>query len=326
MERPKIFDVRVHLLPPAIAQLIFNAYKRDAWPVQYQLMADEVLSFLKRAGVSRVAGICYTSMQGMAPFLNDFMAELWERHRDMLVPFGTVYPGEDGCAQEVTRVLDELGFAGIKLHCHLLKMAPHDAALAPVFEAVAQSGKVLNIHSGTVSRNNGALEEVRRYCNVGNFRKAMQRTPHAKVIVPHIGYDEVQEYIDLMDEFPNLYFDTAMAIGGHRVAIGEPLPDVRPLELKTFAPGTHPHLPLPWKPALEQLVPQIMARPHRFLYGSDFPHLPYQWNFEVEQLARYLPQQVLDRVLWTNAAELFGDAAAQEAGAGEPVQEGAQVS
>lgn len=304
----KIFDVRVHLLPPTVSRLIWKSYQREAWSIRYQLLADDAIAFLKNAGVERIAGICYTSMPGMAPFLNDFMAELWLRNPHMLVPFGTVFPGEPDSGREVARVLGDLGFAGMKIHCHLLKMAPDDDALAPIFQAVAESGKVLNIHSGTVSKNNGALEEIRRFCNVERFRNAMRRTPHAKVIVPHIGYDEVQEYLDLMDEFPNLYFDTAMAIGGHRVAIGEELPDVRPLDMKRYPSGHHPHLPAPWKPALEQLVPQIIAHPTRFLYGSDFPHLPYQWNFEIEQLARYLPEDILDQVLWSNAAALFADA------------------
>jgi predicted TIM-barrel fold metal-dependent hydrolase len=176
----------------------------------------------------------------------------------------------------------------------------------PIFEAVEASGKVLNIHSGTVSKNNNNLDDIRRFCNVDRFRRALRRTPNLKVIVPHIGYDEVQEYLELMDEFPNLYFDTAMAIGGHRVAIGEPLPDARPLHYRHYERGNHPHLPTPWKPALEQLIPQILAKPTRFLYGSDFPNLPYLWNFEIDQLARYLPDDILQQILWANAANLFG--------------------
>src|SRR3712207_7824491 len=38
-------------------------------------------------------------------------------------------------------------------------------------------------------------EEIRRLCSVDRFRRAMRRTPGLKIIVPHIGYDEVQEYL-----------------------------------------------------------------------------------------------------------------------------------
>ncbi|KVO36099.1 amidohydrolase family protein [Burkholderia ubonensis] len=305
MTTSKIFDARLHVLPDVVSKLVWKNYARDAWKIRHELLADESIAFLKARGVARAAGICYAGQPGIAPFLNDFVAQLASRHPAFLVPFGTVHPLDRDCARETVRVLDELNFAGLKIHCHLLKMAPDDDALAPIFEAVADRGKVLNLHSGAVAKNNTQLDDIRRLCNVGRFRRAMRHTPHLKVIVPHIGYDEVQEYVDLLDEFPNLYFDTAMAIGGHRVATGEIVPDVRPLQEARFPRGAHPHLPTPWKPALEQLVPQICDRPGRFLYGSDFPLIPYEWDFEIEQLKRYLPEGVLHKVLWENANALF---------------------
>jgi uncharacterized protein len=305
MTRPDIVDVRVHLFPPMIQRLIWTSFEKDAWPIKYKLPADDAISFLESNGVSRVVGICYTGRPGMAPFLNDFMAELRERHPDSLVPFGAVFPDAEESQEELPRILDRLDFAGVKLHCHLLRMAPDDAALAPIFQAVAERGKVLDLHSGRVAKDSKNAEEIRRLCSVRRFRQAMRRTPQLKVIVPHIGYDEVQEYLDLMDEFPNLHFDTAMAFGGHRIATGETLLDARPLRFKERGPEGYPHLPEEWKPALEQLVPQIVARPGRFLYGSDFPHLPYEWDFEIGQLRRYLPVEVADAVFGGNAARLF---------------------
>lgn len=305
MTATSIFDVRVHLFPPMIQRLIWKSFERDAWPVRYKFAADEALSFLRASGVGRVAGICYTSRPGMAAFLNDYMAELWQRHPDGLVPFGTVFPDAEECRHELPRILDRLGFAGVKLHCHLLRMAPDDEALAPIFAAVAERGKVLNLHSGRVAKDSKDAAEIARLCSVKRFRRAMRRTPELTVIVPHIGYDEVQEYLDLMDEFPNLHFDTAMAFGGHRIATGERLADARPLRYKERGARRYPHLPGAWKPALEQLVPQIVARPQRFLYGSDFPHLPYEWDFEIGQLVRYLPAEIVDAVLGGNAARLF---------------------
>ena len=178
--------------------------------------------------------------------------------------------------------------------------------MQPVFDAVAETGKVLQIHCGAVSESKAHRHEIDELCAVSRFVRAMRRVPEARVIVPHIGYNEVQQYLDLLDEFPNLYFDTAMAFGGYRVARGEALYDARPLEMVRHEKGRAPHLPEPWKPALEQLVPQIIARPERFLFGSDFPNLPYDPDLEVRELARYLPEDVLQRVLWDNAVRLFG--------------------
>ncbi len=306
MTAQRVFDVRIHLLPDVISKLVWKNYERDAWKVRYPLLADQAIEFLKERGIERMAGICYAGQPGIASFLNDFMAQLSQRYAATLIPFGTVHPRDRDCEKETLRVLHELRFAGIKLHCHLLKLAPDDDTLAPIFEAVADRGKVLNLHSGAVAKNNAGLDEIRQFCNIDAFRRAMRRTPQLKIIVPHIGYDEVQPYLDLMDEFPNLYFDTAMAFGGHRVATGEALPDVRPLQEQRYPRDAHPPLPFPWKPALEQLVPQMRDYPSRFLYGSDFPHIPYDWDLEIEQIKRYLPDDVASKVLWENANALFG--------------------
>ncbi|AEA65923.1 amidohydrolase family protein [Burkholderia gladioli] len=311
MVAPRIFDARVHLLPDSVTKLIWKNYAREAWEVRYQLLATATLDFLDAHGVEKVAGICYASQPGIASFLNDFMAGLHARRPAQVVPFGTVHPGDDDCAREVVRVLDTLGFVGIKLHCHLFRMAPDDPALASIFDIAAERNKIINLHSGAVTKNNVRLDAVRAFCNVDRFRRALRRRPALRIIVPHIGYDEVQAYLDLMDEFPNLHFDTAMAFGGHRVAIGETIPDVRPLALARYPCGARPPLPDRWRPALEQLVPQMEARPTRFLYGSDFPYVPYDWDLEIRQLTRYLSPDVLARVLWDNAVALFG--AAREA-------------
>ncbi|WP_342321880.1 amidohydrolase family protein [Burkholderia pseudomallei] len=327
----RIFDARVHVLPDVVAKLVWKNYARDAWKIRYELLAEQSIAFLKAHGVARAAGICYAGQPGIAPFLNDFVAQLASRHPAFLVPFGTVHPHDRDAARETARALDELGFAGLKIHCHLLKIAPDDDALAPIFEALAERGKVLNLHSGAFAKNNAQMDEIRRFCNVERFRRAMRRTPELKVVVPHIGYDEVQAYLDLLDEFPNLHFDTAMAFGGHRIATGEAVPDVRPLHETRYPRGAHPRLPAPWKPALEQLVPQMRERPDRFLYGSDFPLIPYDWDVEIEQLKRYLPADVLRKVLWDNARALFdGDAHrasdANDAGAHEDASAAAPVS
>lgn len=309
-----IFDARVHLFPPMLARLIRRAFEREAWPILYPLDADAAIEHLKRRGVTRIAGIVYAAQPGLSRHLNDHMAALARRHGETLVPFGTVHPADPDCLAEAARALDGLCFAGLKLHCHLLHMGPDDKALAPILELLAERGKVLNLHSGRVAKSRVNNAEIRALCNVKRFRRALKRVPTLKVVVPHIGYDEVQPYLDLLAEFPSLHFDTAMAFGGHRMARGEILEDARPLRPPLQRPdGTYPPLPKPWGEALDQLVPQIVARPDRFLFGSDFPNLPYEWEFEQDELARYLPPAVLEQVLWRNAARLFGAAEGRQA-------------
>jgi predicted TIM-barrel fold metal-dependent hydrolase len=303
---PRVFDVHVHLFPPMLARFIWKWFEDNAWSIRHKPVPDETFALLGRYGVERMVGLCYAHAPDLSGMLNDFMAQLVARHPERLVGFGTVLPGEPGIAAELRRALVDLDLAGIKIHCHVQRIAPDDDRMQPVFDAVAETGKVLQIHCGAVSESKAHPHEIDELCAWPRFVRALQRVPELRIIVPHIGYDEVQPYLDLLDEFPNLYFDTAMAFGGYRVARGEALYDARPLALVTYDKGRAPPLPEPWKPALEQLVPQILARPERFLFGSDFPNLPYDPDLEVRELARYLPEDVLQMVLWDNAVRLFG--------------------
>jgi predicted TIM-barrel fold metal-dependent hydrolase len=306
--KPRVFDVHVHLFPPMLARFIWKWFEDHAWSIRHKPAPDDSFALLARYGIERMVGLCYAHAPDLSGMLNDFMAQLVARHPERLVGFGTVLPGEPGIEAELRRALVELDLAGIKIHCHVQKIAPDDERLQPVFDAVAQTGKVLQIHCGAVSESKAHPHEIAALCAAPRFVRAMRRAPELRIIVPHIGYDEVQQYLDLLDEFPNLYFDTAMAFGGYRVARGEALYDARPLEPVSYPRGGAPPLPEAWKPALEQLVPQILARPERFLFGSDFPNLPYDPDLEIRELARYLPEHVLQMILWDNAVRLFGPA------------------
>lgn len=305
---PRAFDVHVHLFPRMLARFIWKWFEDNAWPVRHKPAPEDTFALLARYGIDRMVGLCYAHEPDISGMLNDFMADLVARYPERLVGFGTVFPGENEASSELRRALIDLDLKGIKIHCHVQKIAPDDDRLRPVFDIVAETGKILQMHCGAVSESKAHPHEIHDLCALPRFVRAMRRQPNIRIIVPHIGYDEVQSYLDLMDEFPNLYFDTAMALGGYRVARGEALYDARPLQKVTYARGTAPRLPEPWKPALEQLIPQILARPERFLFGSDFPNLPYDPDLEVRELQRYLPADVLQMVLWDNAVRLFGPA------------------
>ena len=48
-------------------------------------------------------------------------------------------------------------------------------------------------------------------------------------------------------------------------------------------------------------------RMDRIMYGSDFPNIPYAWDREIKRLVEMqLSEEMLERVLYENAAEFFG--------------------
>ena len=102
----------------------------------------------------------------------------------------------------------------------------------------------------------------------------MIRYPDLKLCIPHLGADEFGDYRRLIQNYDNLWLDTTMALADFLPFEG--VPDLRDL------------------------------RADRILFGTDFPNLPYAWDREIRLLAaRDLPQDLLEGLLWRNAAQLY---------------------
>ena len=105
------------------------------------------------------------------------------------------------------------------------------------------------------------------------MRRALDRHPEAIVVVPHLGFDDTEKFEEMLGEYPNLYLDTTMVIGGYF----ERQPDV-----------------------------EILRRwPERILFGTDFPNIPYEWERELKAL-RALGLAEEEKILAGNALRLFG--------------------
>jgi hypothetical protein len=107
------------------------------------------------------------------------------------------------------------------------------------------------------------------------MRRVLERHPELRVVVPHLGADEIAGYGALLAEFPHLYLDTTMMLA----------------EFFPQHPGAG-----------------FMARwADRLLYGSDFPNLPYAWDRELAKLVDLgLERAAIAAIAGGNARRLFG--------------------
>lgn len=268
-----LIDSHVHLFPDRLAAAVRAWFDEHAWDIRYRESADAAWLRLKEGGVERAVVLPYAHKPGIAEALNDFTRQLAERHPE-LIPCCTVFPGEDGDERLLDRALGEEGFAGIKMHCHVQGCAPDDPRLGAALRASARHQKPLVLHAGDAPATGGYGLDVHTVSGADRLRRALERHPDAIVVVPHLGEGEVPAFVRMLDELPNLYLDTAMAIGGY------------------LAPP----------PGLDFL----RRHPDRVLYGTDYPNLPYAWTRELDAL-RALKLAPADEalVLGGNAERLF---------------------
>ncbi len=268
-----IVDAHVHLFPPRVFAAIWRWFDAHGWPIRYRYDATEVLAFLRAQRVEAAWGLVYSHVPGMARALNTFVSDLSVR-TPMVVPFGTVLPGEPGAEAIVADALDDLGLAGLKIHCHVQKVAPDDPRLFPVYEALAARGKVLVMHAGREPASEAYGFDTRGLCGIAPVRRVVERYPELKLVVPHLGQDQWREFVALAREAPSVYLDTTMALAGY---LTEKMP------------------------AADDLLPIA----DRLLFGTDFPNLPYPWGRERDRLlALGLPEDALEKILRGNARRL----------------------
>jgi predicted TIM-barrel fold metal-dependent hydrolase len=267
-----IVDAHVHLFPERVFAAIWRWFDRHAWSIRYRMRAEEVIAHLTGHGISRMVGLTYSHLPGMAGELNRFMSEIARAHPEVIA-LGTVLPGEPE-AESVVKEAFRLGLAGLKLHCHVQQFAPDDPRLDPIYALAAEAGRPIVMHSGREPCLEGYRADIHSICNVARTRRVLERHPRLKLVVPHLGADEIQDHFALLDEFPNLYLDTTMLLGGY------------------FVPA----------PPLDELE----RRADRILYGTDFPNLPYEWDRELRWLeAQPLQTSTREAILGKNALALF---------------------
>lgn len=268
-----VVDAHVHVFPPRVFAAIWRWFDRHAWPVRYRYESERVLAYLAGQHVERVWALHYSHVEGMARALNAYVSEI-ARGDSRVVPFGTVLPGEPDAEAVVAESLDTFGHAGLKLHCHVQKVAPDDERLFPVYEAVARRGKVIVLHAGREPSSPAYGFDCRRLCGVEPVARAVEKFPELKLVVPHLGSDQWRAFFDLARGSRNLYLDTAMAVGG---------------SLTDDGPGRD----------------DVAGLAHRLLFGSDFPNLPYAWARERNWLMDLgLPEPALEAILRGNAHAL----------------------
>lgn len=270
------FDAHAHLFPDRLFQAIWRWFDRYGWPIRYRFTSEQVIEFLATRGVKRIVGLHYAHKPGIAEGLNRYVLELARRFPEV-VPFATVLPGEENAKEIVRRAIGE-GARGVKLHCHVQKMAADDARIFEICEVLQELGAPLVIHSGKEPSSEAYGIDCRALCEVDAAERILQRFPELTVVVAHLGSDEYAGYEALLAKYPNLYLDTAMVVGDY------------------FHPAD----------GADSTLAIVERNADRILYGSDFPNLPYAWDRELARMQAHLTPATYEKVVALNAQRIYG--------------------
>ncbi len=230
------YDGHVHIFPEHWQRRIYHWFHRAGWKIRYQDFYEESLwDELVRHGMQGASVLVYAHRPGIARDLNQWLYA-WGRTHPEARLYGTVHPDDPDLPEIVETVLDSWSMAGFKIHANVQAVRLDDARLDPLYRAVLERNRGVVVHAGREPHANATV-------GVGYFASLMARYPRLRVQVAHLGFDEVEAFLRLMEQYPNLYLDTA-AIPSTQLTIG-----------------------------MEALRAVIHHFPDRIIYGSDVPIL-----------------------------------------------------
>ncbi len=269
-----MIDAHVHLFPQPLFAALHRWFDAHAWNIAFRGSSEETIAHLHQNGVARMVALVFAHKEGASRTLNRYLGQL-AAAEPSIIGVGTVLPGEPDARGIVKEAIAVHGLRGIKLHCHVQRVAIDDPRTVEVLAACQELGVPAVVHAGREPSSAAYGVDCHAICNVKRTRRVLQQLPNLRLVVPHIGADEYGDYLRLCDEFPHLYLDTAMACADY-------FPDA-----------------LDWT--------QLEQHADRVLYGTDFPIVPYEMGRERTVLARRIVDDVkFAQIAGGNAARLWG--------------------
>lgn len=217
---------------------------------------------------------------------NDAVADVVDRHPDLLLGFAHHDPYGPDAAGELERAVTERGLRGLKLFAPLLRGPLDHADLDPLWGTAQRLGVPVLIHIGHYGSAGGLSHG--RHGGPDELARMARRFPELAVVVPHFGVQHVQDLLFAAWGCPNIHVDTSGSNQWVRW--------------------------MPYKLTLEELFRRCYETigPHRIVYGSDSSWFPrgYVTRYLDDQLRICrelgLPDDHLAAIFAGNAERLLG--------------------
>jgi predicted TIM-barrel fold metal-dependent hydrolase len=226
-------------------------------------------------------------------YTNDDFAPLLKEYGDIMVGMGALRLFERYDGPDTVDRLKERGFAGLK--CISASRPYNHEAYFPLYERAEALGMPILFHTGWLaSPLDGS--DGRMGVNADHYRPyrldAIARTfPRLKVIGAHLGKPHAEEALQMIDAYPNVYYDVSGGSGKKK--------HWRWI-LKALAP-------LPGADLTDPEENPALGYFRKLCFATDNPEPPV-WIEASEHILDGLaiPDDLRERFYWKNACEVFG--------------------
>ncbi len=275
-----IIDAHVHLHPTEeVGKMVVEMIKEE-YGVDYYSYGtpDDYLNDMKNAGIDKAVMVSFAPDNQLKN--NNFWTVAITRSGKnrpakypMFIPFISVSPTMNGRTPvEELEHKYNWGMKGLKIHPIAQNFSPDDERMWPVYDWMVKHDLPITAHSGMNIDNKSDLGEPNRWI------KVLESFPDLKLILAHLGNGFWDQTVEIADKYPNVMFDTAIAIS---------------------------HIDSPTTLDDEESIDLIKTiGSHRILFGSDYPWVnPGKDIMKIKSLEISIDDK--KKILGENAARLF---------------------
>lgn len=272
-ELPFVIDAHVHIAPAGVFNAVWKWFDKNAWPVRYQMTSSQIFQFLLSHGIKHIIALQYAHKPGISRQLNAYMSEKCKEFENQVTGMATVFPGEDK-AQKILQEAFDSGLGGLKLHAHVQCFDMNADYMNGLYECCQINNKPMITHVGREPNSPAYSCDPYQLCSAQKLERILIDFPDLKICVPHLGFDEISAYKNMIEKYDNLWLDTTMVMTDY--------------------------FPIQEKIGLDHY------RSDRIMYGSDFPNIPFAWDRELKELKIFnLSHKIMEKIMCKNAVDFF---------------------
>jgi len=206
-----IIDFHTHVFPDKIAHktIAYLAGKAGITPFS-DGTCEGLMQRISEAGADVAVNLPVLTSPSQFESVNRFALEINKRFAQSgrgIISFAGIHPDCDDVDTKM-RLIKEQGFIGIKLHPDYQETYIDDEKYIRIIECAKENDLVTVVHSGVDGGYPG--QPVR--CTPERALKVIDRVRHSKLVLAHLGANEMaEEVIDLICG-KNVYLDTAYVL------------------------------------------------------------------------------------------------------------------
>jgi len=143
----------------------------------------------------------------IAPFIsNEFVAKVCSEYPDKLIGFASVNPLESDAVKKLEEDVVKYDLKGLKLHPKLQEFQLDNPNVLLVIEKAAELNIPVLIDAWIGSK------DVEHQDLISSIGRVANKTPSAKIILPHLGGFNYNEIPQIAHDNDNIYFDLSLVL------------------------------------------------------------------------------------------------------------------